>query len=61
MVDAPPWQRLHEDAVAAGKSYYFDPASGYVVLTALALRRRGSCCGAGCRHCPYDHANVPKQ
>jgi len=58
---APEWERLHADAVAAGKNYYYDPATGYVVLTELALRRRGVCCGSGCRHCPYGHVNVPKR
>ena len=55
----PAWEALHNAAVEAGRSYYYDPATGYVVLTALALRRRGTCCGSGCRHCPYDHVNVP--
>jgi hypothetical protein len=25
-----------------------------LVLTAAYLAKRGDCCGAGCRHCPYD-------
>ena len=25
-----------------------------VVFTALFHIQRGSCCGSGCRHCPYD-------
>jgi len=25
-----------------------------VIFTALAHIQRGSCCGNGCRHCPYD-------
>lgn len=25
----------------------------------MAGRRRGKCCGNACRHCPYDHINVP--
>jgi Family of unknown function (DUF5522) len=31
-----------------------DPRSGLFVLTASYLADRGFCCGAGCRHCPYD-------
>src|SRR5690606_16191262 len=27
-------------------------------FTRLGLERRGSCCGCGCRHCPYGHVNV---
>ena len=25
-----------------------------VIFTALAHIKRGSCCGTGCRHCPYE-------
>lgn len=32
--------------------YYFE--NGLMVLTAHFLRRRGYCCGNGCRHCPYE-------
>jgi ATP-binding cassette subfamily B (MDR/TAP) protein 1 len=28
------------------------------VFTRLALEKRASCCGCGCRHCPYGHVNV---
>jgi len=31
--------------------YYEGP---YMVFTAEYLRRRGYCCGSGCRHCPYS-------
>ena len=43
----------HDAAVAAGAETYPDPATGFVVMTAPTLARRGSCCGSGCRHCPY--------
>ena len=43
----------HAAAVAAGEDTYPDPATGFLVLTAVALKRRGYCCGLGCRHCPY--------
>lgn len=33
------------------KDYYFE--NGFMVFTASYLRRRGYCCGSGCRHCPY--------
>lgn len=32
-----------------------------MVFTAQYLRRRGYCCGSGCRHCPYEYANVPPE
>ena len=34
-----------------GVDYYFE--NGLMVLTADLLRKRGYCCGSGCRHCPY--------
>ena len=46
-------QALHDAAVAAGQKTYRDPATGYVVMTALFLKERGFCCGSGCRHCPW--------
>jgi hypothetical protein len=43
----------HDRAVAEGRDTYPDPATGYDVFTAVALKARGTCCGSGCRHCPY--------
>jgi hypothetical protein len=34
-----------------GVDYYFE--NGLMVLTAHFLKKRGYCCGNGCRHCPY--------
>jgi hypothetical protein len=39
--------------------YYLE--GGLLVLTEQYHRKRGSCCGSGCRHCPYDHVAVPKR
>jgi len=33
------------------EDYYFD--GEYMVFTAAYLLKRGTCCGSGCRHCPY--------
>ena len=49
---------LHEEAVSAGREFYADPPTGYLVMTEVAHKKRGRCCGSGCRHCPYDHVNV---
>ena len=38
--------------------YYME--NGLMVLTERYHLRRGSCCGDGCRHCPYDHVGVPQ-
>jgi hypothetical protein len=43
----------HDRALRAGADTYVDPGSGLLVLTAGYLAGRGSCCGSGCRHCPY--------
>ena len=45
--------RVHAEALAAGADTYTDPRTGYTVLTAGYLARRGTCCDSGCRHCPY--------
>mmetsp|Transcript_19066 Transcript_19066/g.62170 ORF Transcript_19066/g.62170 Transcript_19066/m.62170 type:complete len:451 (-) Transcript_19066:45-1397(-) len=50
--------QTHEDACEHGKLSYTDPETGYMVMTRLAHERRGRCCGSGCRHCPFAHANV---
>jgi hypothetical protein len=49
-------ERAHTEAVARGDETYVDPATGYFVLTAPTLRARSTCCGSGCRHCPYSPA-----
>lgn len=43
----------HATAVERGEAGYLDPTSGLFVLTAAFLADRGTCCGRGCRHCPY--------
>jgi hypothetical protein len=43
----------HAEALAAGRPGYLDPGTGLFVLTAGFLADRGTCCGRGCRHCPY--------
>ena len=41
--------------------FYRDGATGALVFTAAYHRRRGYCCGNGCRHCPFDHCAVPNK
>jgi hypothetical protein len=43
----------HNGALAAGSAGYLDPRTGLFVLSAGFLAARGTCCGRGCRHCPY--------
>jgi len=49
---------VHEEACAAGQMTYADPETGYFVFTELSHKKRGKCCGSGCRHCPFNHENV---
>jgi len=46
---------LHDAAVANGEAGYSDPETGLFVQTSATLKKRGFCCGNGCRHCPYHN------
>jgi hypothetical protein len=46
--------KLHKEAIENSQDIYFDPETGFAVLTADFLLKRGYCCGSGCRHCPYE-------
>lgn len=43
-------------SLVEGRDYYVE--EGLVVFTAQYHLRRGSCCGSGCRHCPYGGTNL---
>jgi len=55
------WERLHQEALHKGESSYLDPETGALVFTSSFHLERGVCCGSCCRHCPYNHENVPSQ
>jgi len=62
MGSAPPPEHaaaLHRAAVAAGEAYYFDPDTGFLVMTELHHLARGECCGNICRHCPFRSTAMP--
>ncbi len=42
-----------------GEDYYLDK-TGLFVFTEEYLLQRGTCCGSGCRHCPYNYKRVPE-
>lgn len=42
-----------------GIDYYINQ-KGYIVLTEKYHLEKGSCCGMGCLHCPYNYENVPE-
>ena len=50
---------LNKDQISPEKDYYFE--NGLMVMTEQYHLRRGFCCGNECRHCPYDHINVPSR
>lgn len=52
------WQAAHDAVNARGEHGYTDPDTGRFVFTEAGLLARGTCCGAGCRHCPYAHLAV---
>jgi hypothetical protein len=52
---SPAVERAHQDAVDHGHDFYTDPETGLMVMTALYLQKRQSCCSNICRHCPFDH------
>lgn len=51
----------HATALAEGQAGYADPRTGLFVLTAGFLAARGTCCGRGCRHCPYVDDEPPRE
>lgn len=40
-----------------GEDFYYNDL-GYMVLTAKFHLEKGTCCGNGCTHCPFDYKNV---
>jgi hypothetical protein len=51
-------ETLHLQACNSCSDTYIDPATGYSVFTAYSHKKRGKCCGSGCRHCPFDYVKV---
>ena len=56
--ETPDKQPAQNAKLAEGLDFYFE--NGLMVLTAHFLRRRGYCCGNGCRHCPYPKKESEK-
>lgn len=38
--------------------FYLEPGTGWIVFTEAYHRKRGYCCGSGCRHCPWKEEPV---
>jgi hypothetical protein len=53
----PPDDPLHDNkATSEQPDWYFE--GGFLVYTAAYHLKRGTCCGSGCRHCPYEPKHV---
>jgi hypothetical protein len=53
----PPQDSLDDNTAAPQQpDWYFE--GGLLVYTAAYHLKRGSCCGSGCRHCPYEPKHV---
>ena len=48
-----------KNELVEGVDFYYNE-EGYMVLTEAYHLQRGSCCGNGCLHCPYEYENVPE-
>jgi len=48
------------DELIEGRDYTVDER-GLLVFTAAYLLRRGTCCGSGCRNCPYGGKSLAEQ
>ena len=46
-----------KNKLVEGVDFYYNQ-KGYIVLTEKYHLEKGSCCGNGCLHCPYDFINV---
>lgn len=42
---------MQREELKEGEDYYLE--DGYLVFTEAYHRKRGYCCGSGCRHCPW--------
>lgn len=49
----------HLRAIEERRLTYKCPITGSTVMTISQLLVNKKCCGSACRHCPYEHENVP--
>ena len=50
-------QYVKELVVKNEREYYLDE-KGNFVFTEHYLKKRSSCCGNGCKHCPFDPKHI---
>ncbi|APD09861.1 MULTISPECIES: DUF5522 domain-containing protein [Thermus] len=46
--------KAEDEALREGEDFYWE--GDRVVFTEAYHRKRGYCCGSGCRHCPWRSA-----
>ena len=49
-------QKTKPQTLVLNVDYYIE--NGRWVFTEVFHQKRGTCCGSGCRHCPFEHVNV---
>ena len=49
-------QKPKPQSLVLNVDYYIE--NGRWVFTEVFHKKRGTCCGSGCRHCPFEHVNV---
>lgn len=49
-------QKPQQEPLIENKDFYIE--NGYYVFTEYYLKKRGYCCGSGCRHCPYGDEKI---
>ena len=50
---------MSQPELKEGVHFYINE-DGYIVLTEKYHLEKGSCCGMGCLHCPFNYENVPE-
>jgi len=50
---------MNQPELIEGIHFYMNK-DGHLVLTEQYHLEKGSCCGMGCLHCPYNYENVPE-
>jgi len=48
---------MNQPELIEGIHFYINK-DGYIVFTEKYHLEKGSCCGMGCLHCPYQYENV---
>lgn len=50
---------ISKDVLKEGVDFYIE--YGNTVFTTAYLKKRGTCCKSGCRHCPYGYVKKKRK